>query len=390
MTPQEYLDYHATTPVDPRVREVMWPYFTEHFGNTASRSHAPGREASRAVDVARAQVAALIHARPQDLTFTGGATESNNLALKGVMRAAPAGRPSRIVTVATEHPSVLQPCDALAREGCEIVRLAVQPDGLIRLDDLRQALRSPTGLVSVAFAHGEIGVVQPIAEIAAMVHEAGALLHTDASQAVGRIPVDVGALGIDLLSCTAHKMYGPKGIGVLYVHPDVGRLEPILHGGGHEGGLRSGTLNVPGIVGFGAAAAINATEMECDAVRITALRNRLFAGLRSAIPDLHVNGSLTSRLPNNLHVSVADVDGAMLGPLLDALAVSSGSACASGHGGPSAVLSALGVPSELARASIRFGLGRWTTTGTIEHAIAHVARTVIDLRAMAASAAARV
>jgi cysteine desulfurase len=382
MTPEEYLDYHATTPVDPRVRDAMWPYFTEHFGNAASRGHEPGREASRAVDLARAQVAALINVRPQDLTFTDGATESNNLALKGVMRAARAGRPSRIVTVSTEHPSVLQACEALAREGCEILRLGVRPDGLIRLDELQRALRTPTGLVSVMIANGEIGVVQPIAEIAAIVHQAGALLHSDASQAVGKIPVDVRALGVDLMSFTAHKMYGPKGIGALYVHPDVGRLEPILHGGGQEGGLRSGTLNVPGIVGFGAAAVIAATEMEPDALRVAALRDRLLAGLRDAIPDVRVNGSMTSRLPNNLHVSVPDVDALMLAPVLHDLAVSSGSACASGHSGPSAVLSALGVSDELARASIRFGLGRWSTAATIERAIARVARAVADLRAM--------
>jgi cysteine desulfurase len=262
------------------------------------------------------------------------------------------------------------------------VRLAVSPDGLIRLDDLRHALRTPTGLVSVMIAHGEIGVIQPIAEIAAIVHEAGALLHSDASQAVGKIPVDVRALGVDLLSFTAHKMYGPKGIGALYVHPDVGRLEPILHGGGQEGGVRSGTLNVPGIVGFGAAAAIAAAEMELDGLRLAALRARLLVGLRDAIPDVRVNGSMTARLPNNLHISVPDVNAAMLSPVLDDLAVSSGSACASGHSAPSAVLTALGVPDDLAQASIRFGLGRWTTAATIERAIARVACAVADLRGM--------
>jgi cysteine desulfurase len=386
VTLDRYLDFHATTPVDPRVRDAMWPYFTELFGNPGSRSHEPGRKASGAVEAARAQVAELIGARPLDLTFTGGATESNNLALKGVMRApGRARRPPRVVTVATEHPSVLETCDALAREGCEVFRLAVGSDGLVRLDDLRRALRKPTGLVSVMLAHNEIGVIQPIAAIAAIVHGAGALLHTDASQAVGRIPVDVRALGVDLLSCTAHKMCGPKGVGALYVHPDVGPLEPILHGGGQERGVRSGTLNVPAIVGFGAAAAIAATEMEEEAVRVAALRDRLLAGLRAAIPDLQVNGSMTSRLPHNLHVSVPHVDAAMLAPVLDDLAVSTGSACASDHGGSPAVLCALGVCDELARASIRFGLGRWSTTATIDRAIDRVARAIEELRAMDAA-----
>jgi cysteine desulfurase len=380
MTPETYLDYHATTPVDRRVLDAMWPYFADHFGNPASRSHAIGREASRAVDVAREQIARFIGAPTPDITFTGGATESNNLALKGVIRATRGGRTRRIVTVVTEHRSVLGTCDALEREGCEIVRLAVKPDGLIDLDDLRNAVRTPTTIVSIMLANNEIGVLQPIAEIATMVHAAGALLHTDASQAAGKIPVNARALAVDLLSITAHKMYGPKGVGALYVHPNVGTLEPLLHGCGQEGGRRSGTLNAPAIVGFGAAAAIAMDEVEQEGARVGALRDRLLSGLLQAIPGLRVNGSMAARLPHNLHVSVPGVAAQMLGPVLDDLAVSTGAAGASGHGGPSYVPSALGLPDDLARASIRFGLGRWTTTSTIDRAVERVTRAVRELR----------
>ena len=272
MSWETYLDYHATTPVDPRVLEAMWPYFAEHFGNAASRSHAVGRDASRAVDVARAQIANFIGTRVDDITFTAGATESNNLALKGIVRARRDSRTSHIVTVVTEHPSVLATCDALEREGCAVTRLPVRPDGLIDLDELRRALEKHTLLLSVMLANNEIGVLQPIAEIAHIAHEAGALLHTDASQAVGKIPVNAQALGVDLMSFTAHKMYGPKGVGALYIHRDVGHIEPLVHGCGHERGLRSGTLNVPAIVGFGVAAAVALAEVEREAPRIAAMR----------------------------------------------------------------------------------------------------------------------
>lgn len=381
MTPETYLDYHATTPVDSRVLDAMWPYFAEHFGNPSSRTHTVGRDASRAVDDARDQIARFIGAPAEDIIFTGGATESNNLALKGVIRADRANAtPRRIVTVTTEHRSVLDTCEALERDGGEIVRLPVRSDGLIDLDDLRRALRMPTRLVSIMLANNELGVLQPIAEIATIVHAAGALLHTDASQAAGKITLDARALGVDLLSLTAHKMYGPKGVGALYVHPNVGTLEPLLHGCGQEGGRRSGTLNVPAIVGFGAAAAIAIAEVEDEGVRVGALRDQLLTGLLKTIPDLRVNGSLTARLPHNLHISVYGVDGQLLGPLLDDLAVSTGSAGASVHGGRSHVLAALGLPDALARASIRFGLGRWTTAATIERAIERIATTVAELR----------
>jgi len=377
---ETYLDFHATTPVDPRVRDAMWPFFGEQFGNAASRSHAVGRDASRAVESAREQIARFIGARAMDVVFTSGATESNNLALKGVARARRSGDRRRIITVVTEHPSVLDTCDALEREGFEVTRLAVGRDGLIRLDDLRRALETPTVLVSVMVANNEIGVLQPISEIAEIVHAAGALLHTDASQAAGKIPLNVQALGADLMSLTAHKMYGPKGIGALYVQPNVGRLEAILHGGGQERGLRAGTLNVPAIVGFGAAAEIATTEVDAEAARVAPLRDRLLSELRAAIPDLEVNGSMAARLPHNLHVSVPGVEAGALGPALDDLAVSSGSACHSGSGAPSYVLSALGLPDDLARASIRFGLGRWTTAATIDRAIERVTRAVLEAR----------
>jgi cysteine desulfurase len=384
MTPETYLDYHATTPVDSRVLAAMWPYFAEQFGNPSSRTHAVGRDASRAVEDAREQIARFIDAPAEDIIFTGGATESNNLALKGVIRADRANAAPRIVTVTTEHRSVLDTCEALERDGCEIVRLPVRSDGLIDLDDLRRALRTSTRLVSVMLANNEIGVLQPIAEIASIAHAAGALLHTDASQAAGKLPIDARTLGVDLLSLTAHKMYGPKGVGALYVHPNVGTLEPILHGCGQERGRRSGTLNVPAIVGFGAAAAIATAEVEDEGARVGALRDRLLTGLLETIPDLRVNGSLTARLPHNLHVSVYGVDGRMLGPLLDDLAVSTGSAGASAHAGRSHVLAALGVPDALARASVRFGLGRWTTAATIDHAIERIATTVAELRSAGA------
>jgi cysteine desulfurase len=381
---ETYLDYHSTTPVDSRVLEAMWPYFSEHFGNAASRSHAVGRDASHAVDVARMQIASFIGTGAEDVTFTGGATESNSLALKGVVRARRDGRTPHIVTVVTEHPSVLGTCQALEREGCAVTRLPVRPDGLIDLDDLRRALERPTLLVSVMLANNEIGVLQPIAEIAHIAHEAAALLHTDASQAVGKVPVNAAALSVDLMSFTAHKMYGPKGVGALYVHPGVAHIEPLVHGCGHERGLRSGTLNVPGIVGFGVAAAVAMAEVEQEAPRIAAMRDQLLAGLLNAIPDLRINGSMTARLPHNLNVSVPGVDAQILGQALDDLMVSSGSAGASGHGAPSHILSALGIPNDLARASIRFGLGRWTTDSAISHAIERVTRVVVDMRSMEA------
>ena len=378
-----YLDYHATTPVDPRVLEAMLPFFTERFGNASSRSHAYGQAAADAVDRARADVASLIGAHHREVVFTSGATESNNLAVKGVAQAS-RSRGRHLVTVVTEHPSVLDSCHALEREGWHVTRLPVGPDGLVELTRVDAVLTDATVLVSVMAANNEIGVLQPVGEIARLAHAHGALVHTDASQAVGRVPFDVTALGVDLCSFTAHKIYGPKGVGALYVRRAGASFDVTaqMHGGGHERGLRSGTLNVAGIAGLARACAICRDEGAAEAARLGALRDRLLAGLRAAIPDLRVNGSMTARLPHNLNVSVPGVDGQTLALALDGLAVSSGSACHASKADPSPVLMALGVEDRLALASIRFGLGRWTTEEEIVFAVETVARAVDDLRGM--------
>lgn len=384
MTPRRvYLDYHATTPVDPRAIDAMLPFFGERFGNPASRNHAFGWEASEAVEQARAQVASLINAPHRDIVFTSGATESSNLALKGLARA---GGPRRhLVTVATEHKSVLDTCRVLEREGCTATVLTPRPDGLVDLDRLREAVTDRTLVVSVMLANNEIGTIQPLAEVSAIAHERGAIVHTDAAQAVGKIPVDVAALDVDLLSFTGHKMYAPKGVGALYIrHKTVLDLEPLVHGGGHERGLRSGTLNVPAVVGFGKAAEVAAADLEADATRLSALRDRLLLGLRSRIDGLHVNGTLAPRLPHNLSVSIEGVEPEALVLSMDDLAVSSGSACSSGKTSPSYVLKAIGRDDELALATLRFGLGRWTTSDDIEFAIDKVATVVGRLRALKA------
>ena len=386
-----YLDSHATTPVDPRVVEAMAPYFTEHFGNAASRHHPFGWAARDAVEAARRQVAELIGADPREICFTSGATESNNLALKGVTAAA-SGRPAHVVTAATEHRAVLDPCRRLAAAGVRVTE--VSPDGGGRIDpeDVERALADDTVLVSVMLANNEIGVLQPIADIAARVHARGSLLHTDAAQAVGRVPVDVGALDVDLLSLTAHKLCGPKGIGALYVRRRRPRtaLAPLMDGGGHERGLRSGTLNVPGIVGFGAAAAICRQELAAEGERIGGLRDRLLAAISSRIDGVTVNGARTPRLPHNLNVSFAGVEGESLLLGLDDVAVSSGAACASAAPTlePSHVLRAIGIPDDLARASLRFGLGRWTTADEIDYAAEKVCSLVARLRQLSAAAVA--
>ncbi len=373
-----YLDYHATTPVDPRVVQAMLPYFTERFGNPSSRTHRVGTEAAEAVDRARAQVARLIGARAREIVFTSGATESNNLAIKGVA-AARRGRGGHIVTVVTEHHAVLDTCRRLEREGLRVTYLPVQPDGLVDLDRVRGAVGPDTILVSVMLANNEIGVLQPVAAIARLAHERGALVHTDAAQAAGKIPVDVEALGVDLLSFTAHKMYGPKGVGALYVRRGV-EIAPLLDGGGQERGLRPGTLNVAGIVGFGAAAEICRGELAAEAERLGRLRDRLLAGLRERVGDLRVNGSLEARLPHNLNVSFPGVAGESLLLALGDLAVSAGAACASGTSEPSYVLKALGLSDALALASLRFGLGRWTTEEEVDYAVDRVATVVGALR----------
>ena len=381
-----YLDYHATTPVDPRVVEAMTPYFTEHFGNAASRHHPFGWAARDAVEAARRQVARLIGADPREICFTSGATESNNLALKGAAAAA-TGRPLHIVTAATEHPAVLDPCRRLAAGGARVTEVEPGPDGIVSPDAIERALTADTVLVSVMLANNEIGVLQPVAEIGALARARGIFLHSDAAQAAGRVPVDVEALGVDLLSLTAHKLYGPKGVGALYVRRRRPRvpLAPLTDGGGHERGLRSGTLNVPGIVGFGAAAEICRGGAVAEAARIGGLRDRLLAALGERLEGVTVNGSLEHRLPHNLNVSFAGIEGESLLVGLDDVAVSSGAACSSASPSlePSHVLRAIGTSRELARASLRFGLGRWTTAEEIDYAAGKVIGLVTRLRQLA-------
>jgi cysteine desulfurase len=376
-----YLDYHATTPVDPAVLEAMLPYFTERFGNAASRQHAYGWEAHDAVERARRQVATLIGASPNEVVFTSGASESNNLAIKGVACAL-RERGRHVVTAVTEHKSVLDSCARLERDGWAVSRVRVAGDGVIDLDALRAAMTDQTTLVSVMAANNEIGVLQPLSEIAAIVHERGALLHSDAAQAFGKVPLDVEAAGVDLLSLTAHKCYGPKGTGALYVRrqrPKV-PIECQIDGGGHENGLRSGTLNVPGIVGLGACAEVAQAALPEESRRLAARRDRLLGGLRAGLDGLRVNGSLQRRLPHNLHVSFEGIEGEALLMALGDLAVSTGSACSSGSQAPSHVLTAIGAVGPGAGASIRFGLGRWTTDAEIDFAIDRVTSVVRSLR----------
>ena len=382
-----YLDYHATTPVDPRVLDAMLPYFREHFGNPASRQHKYGWKAQEAVDRARAQVAQLIGASAGEIVFTSGATESNNLAIKGAALAM-RERGSHIVTVTTEHKSVLDSCRHLEREGWSVSRLGVTPAGFVDLEELASVVTDRTVLVSVMAANNEIGVIQPLAEIAGVAHACGALVHTDAAQAAGKIPLDVESLAVDLLSLTAHKCYGPKGVGGLYVRrrrPRI-RLECQIDGGGHENGLRSGTLNVPGIVGLGAAAEICRTEMAAESARLASLRDRLLDGLRGRLDGVRVNGSMAARLPHNLHVSFDGIEGEGLLMALGDLAVSTGSACSSGSQAPSHVLQAIGAVGDRAGASIRFGLGRLTSESDIHFAIDRVSTVVLSLRRAASPA----
>ena len=377
-----YLDYHATTPVDPRVLAAMLPYFTERFGNPHSRQHGWGWEARDAVEAARAQVAALIGASAGEIVFTSGATESNNLALRGIT-AARADRPRHIVTAATEHKSVLDVCQSFEREACSVTVLPVDAGGLVDPDALRRALRPETVLVSIMTANNEIGTVQPMAALGALVRAHGAVFHTDAAQAAGKVPIDVRAMHLDLLSLTGHKFYGPKGCGALFVRKARPRLAltPQVAGGGQENGLRSGTLNVPGIVGLGRAAEICRLEMAAEAARLGGLRDRLLDGLRARIPGLRVNGTLDARLPHNLHVSFDGVEGEALLMALGDLAVSTGSACSSGTTAASHVLQAIGATSRRSSASIRFGLGRSTSAADIDFAIERVSAVVTALLA---------
>jgi cysteine desulfurase len=384
--PPIYLDYHATTPVDPRVLEAMLPYFTTHFGNPASRQHVWGWKAQEAIDRARGQVARLIGASANEIVFTSGATESNNLAIKGAA-CAMREQGHHIVTVATEHKSVLDSVKRLEREGWQVTRLGVNPDGLLDLDKLREAVVDGTVLVSVMAANNEIGVVQPLAEISRIVHARGAVLHTDAAQGAGKIPLDVEAMDIDLLSLTGHKYYGPKGAGALFVRRRKPRLkvECQIDGGGHENGLRSGTLNVPGIVGLGHAAELCRTGMADESFRLGALRDRLLAGLQRDTEGVRVNGSMIQRLPHNLHVSFDRIEGEQLVMALGDVAVSTGSACSSGSQAPSHVLEAIGAVGDRAGASIRFGLGRTTTESEIDFAIERVTTVVNSLRSRSAA-----
>ncbi len=372
-----YLDYHATTPVDPRVVEAMLPYFTEVFGNPASSSHQWGWKAQEAVEAARRDVAGLIGAAAREIVFTSGASESNNLAIRGVAERAPATR-HHIVVSAIEHKSVLEASMQLEESGWRRTVLPVQPDGRIKLDEFAAAVTDETALVSIMAANNEIGVIQPLAEIAAIAHARGALVHTDAAQSAGKIPVDVNALGVDLLSLTAHKMYGPKGSGAIYIRKRT-ELAPLIVGGGQERGLRAGTLNVPGIVGLGTTCAICRVEMAAEGPRLARLRDRLLEGLQSRLEGVSVNGSMTHRLPHNLHVSFAGVDGESLLIGIGDIAVSSGSACASGAATPSHVLAAI-FGDQVPPASIRFGLGRFSTADHIEYTIDRFSTVVRHLR----------
>jgi cysteine desulfurase len=382
-----YLDAHATTPVDPRVLAAMLPYFQERFGNASSRTHTHGREAEAAVEGARAQAAAAIGGSAKEIVWTSGATEADNLALLGACEAY-RDRGDHVVTCVTEHPAVLDSCRHLESRGFRVTYLPVSSEGELDLAALAAALGERTILVSIMTANNEVGTVHPIEDIARLVHEkSGALFHTDAVQAIGRVPVDVEKAGIDLLSISAHKIYGPKGVGALWVRrrrPTV-RLAPILHGGGHERGFRSGTLNVPGIVGLGSALQLAAAERESEAARVKELRDRLWNSLRSALPLVHLNGHPTRRLPNNLNASFEGVEAEDLLRELPYLAISTGAACSSASPEPSHVLTALGLGTARAQSSLRFGLTRFTTEQEIDAAAAQVIDAVRKLRAISPS-----
>ncbi|MEW6251014.1 MAG: IscS subfamily cysteine desulfurase [Planctomycetota bacterium] len=376
-----YLDNNATTPVDPQVLAAMLPYFCEKFGNAASRSHAWGWEAEEAVKLARRQVAEAIGAEPEDVIFTSGATEGNNIAIKGVA-AMYADKGRHIITQPTEHKAVIDPCKWLETKGCRITWLKVDRCGRIDLDELVGAIKDDTVLVSIMHGNNEIGTLQPIGEIGRICKERGVLFHTDCCQSFGKAPIDVSAMGIDLLTCSAHKIYGPKGVGALYVRrkrPRV-RCEPVLHGGGHERGMRSGTLNVPGIVGLGKAAELCRLSMETEPARLAALRDRLRDGILAQVDDVVVNGHPTERTANNLNLSFKYVEGESLMMGMPEVAVSSGSACTSASLEPSYVLKAIGVGDDLAHSSIRFSVGRFNTEAEIDFAVEQVVSAVRKLR----------
>jgi cysteine desulfurase len=377
-----YFDYHATTPVDERVLEAMLPYLTRHFGNPASRSHSFGWAAEKAVERARRHIAEMAGAAPREIVFTSGATESNNLALKGVFQAY-RSRGDHIVTMATEHSSVLDPIRRLERMGAQVTILPPRADGLLDPEDVRRAIRPETILVTIMYANNEIGVIQPVEEIGAICRAAKVVFHTDAAQAFGKLPVPVAEASIDLMSMTAHKICGPKGTGALYVRRQtrpVVQLAAQIDGGGHEGGLRSGTLNVPGIVGFGEAARICSEEMEEETARVGRLRDRLREKIQAALAGVHVNGSERQRLAGNLNLAFEDVDADALLTALPDIALSTGSACSSASPEPSHVLRALGLTVRQARSSVRFGLGRFTTEEEVDYVARRVVEAVRNLR----------
>ena len=377
-----YLDNNSTTPMDPRVLEAMLPFFNEKFGNAASRNHSFGWSAEEAVDYAREQVARLIGSTSKEIIFTSGATEANNLAIKGVYEMY-GSQGNHIITVTTEHKAVLDACKKVEKMGGEVTYLSPNEDGLINLADLEAAITDKTILITVMYGNNEIGVVQDIKGISAIAKKNGILFHTDATQAVGKIPVDVNADGIDLLSFTAHKMYGPKGVGALYVRRKNPRVKVTsqMDGGGHERGMRSGTLNVPGIVGFGKACEISLNEMADEAIRLSAMRDRLEKELLT-IEEAYVNGNPAHRLPHVVNISFKFVEGEGLMMGTKDIAVSSGSACTSASLEPSYVLKSLGLDDELAHSSLRFGLGRFTTDEEVDFAINHVKEAVHKLREM--------
>ncbi|RPI10695.1 MAG: aminotransferase class V-fold PLP-dependent enzyme [Zetaproteobacteria bacterium] len=381
-----YMDHHATTPVAPEVFEAMRPYFLEHFGNAASRNHPFGWAAEGAVETARAQVARLIGCNPIEVVFTSGATESNNLALKGVA-AAYRDRGDHLIASQFEHHAVLDPCKRLEKEGFRVTYVPVGPDGIVDPETVARAITPKTILVSIMLANNEVGTIQPLAAIGRSCKERGVLLHSDAVQGVGKIPVSVDELGVDLLSLTAHKLYGPKGVGALYVRmgqPRV-RLVPQMEGGGHEKGRRSGTLNVPGIVGLGKACELAGMLMAEEAARLSALRERLRANLVLRLSHVHLNGHPTKRLPGNLNMSFGLVDGAALLMSLTDIAVSTGAACSSASMQASHVLGAMGMGEDLAHASIRFGLGRNSTEEEVDYVCDRIVEEVTRLRAMDAA-----
>jgi cysteine desulfurase len=376
-----YMDNHATTPMDPRVLEEMLPYFMEKFGNAASRNHSFGWVAEEGVETARERIAKLVGATTKEIIFTSGATESDNLAIKGVAEMYKE-KGNHIITAVTEHKAVLDTCKRLEKYGYRVTYLPVQKDGLVDLDELKRAMDAKTILVTIMFANNEIGVLQPVAEIGKLCRERGIIFHTDATQAVGKVPVDVNKQNIDVMSISAHKMYGPKGVGALYVrrkNPRV-QISAIIDGGGHERGMRSGTLNVPGIAGLGKACAIATEEMPKEACHLAGLRNRLRDKIMGRLDEVYINGSMEHRLPGNLNISFAYVEGESLLMGINDIAVSSGSACTSATLEPSYVLKALGVGEDLAHTSIRFGLGRFNTEEEVDYVVNRMYEVVSRLR----------